>query len=44
VHSGGRLIKLVHTEVGRLRLDAAFAAWPIPAEELARRHHAWIET
>jgi hypothetical protein len=40
VHRGGRLIKLVHTEVGRLRLDDAFAAWPIPAEELARRHHA----
>jgi hypothetical protein len=40
VHSGGRLIKLVHTEVGRLRLDDALARWPIPAEELARHHHA----
>jgi len=39
-HRGGRLIKLVHTEVGRLRLDDAMADWPLPAEELARRHHA----
>ena len=40
VHRGGRLIKLVHTEVGRLRLDDAMALWPLPAEDLARRHHA----
>jgi hypothetical protein len=40
VHDGGRLIKLVHTEVGRLRLDDAAPDWPLPAEELGRRHHA----
>lgn len=40
VHAGGRLRKLVHTEVGRLRLDDAQRDWPIPAESLAERHHA----
>jgi hypothetical protein len=40
VHAGGRLIKLVHTAVGRLRLDDAQRDFPIPVAELARRHHA----
>jgi hypothetical protein len=40
VHAGGRLLKLVHTEVGRLRLDDAQRAFPCPAEALARSHHA----
>lgn len=40
VHGGGRLRKLVHTEVGRLRLDDVASAWPLEAAELARRHHA----
>src|SRR5262249_38237719 len=45
VHSGGRLIKLVHTEVGRLRLDDIARAWPLTSEELAHRHHAsWAAT
>jgi len=38
--AGGKLHKLVHTEVGRLRLEDAQRDWPLPAEELARRHHA----
>jgi hypothetical protein len=40
VHGGGRIRKLVHTEVGRLRLDDLLDAWPLDAAELARRHHA----
>lgn len=40
VHEGGKLWKLVHTHVGRLRLDDVQRAFPMPAEELARRHHA----
>jgi hypothetical protein len=40
VHSRGRLWKLVHTEVGRLRLDDAQRDWPLSTEELARRNHA----
>ncbi len=40
VHAGGRLLKLVHTEVGRLRLDDAQRAFPCRAEALARSHHA----
>jgi hypothetical protein len=45
VHARGKLIKLVHTEVGRLRLDDTQRDFPIPAEELARRHHAgWAAT
>lgn len=40
VHAGGRLRKLVHTEVGRLRLDDAQRDWPMSAELLAERHHA----
>jgi hypothetical protein len=40
VHQHGRLLKLVHTEVGRLRLDDAQRHFPCPASELARDHHA----
>ncbi len=40
VHRAGKIVKLVHTLVGRLRLDDVAADWPIPAEELARRHDA----
>lgn len=40
VHAGGSLRKLVHTEVGRLRLDEAQRLFPCSAEALARAHHA----
>jgi hypothetical protein len=40
VHAGGALLKLVHTEVGRLRLDDARRSFPCSAEALARDHHA----
>src|SRR5262249_4727976 len=40
VHSRGKVVKLVHTEVGRLRLDDAQRAFPCTAEELAHGHHA----
>jgi hypothetical protein len=40
VHAGGTLLKLVHTEVGRLRLDDAQRAFPCTAAELAHAHHA----
>jgi len=40
VHEGGTLRKLVHTEVGRLRLDDVAPTWPLRPEELASRHHA----
>ncbi len=40
VHARGTLLKLVHTEVGRLRLDDAQRAFPCPAEALAHAHHA----
>jgi len=40
VHSEGRLRKLLHTQVGRLRLDDVAPVWPISPQELARRHHA----
>jgi hypothetical protein len=40
VHTEGRLWKLVHTEVGRLRLDDTQRDWPMSAEELAIRNHA----
>lgn len=40
VHDGTRLRKLLHTDVGRLRLEDAQRDWPLSAEELARRHHA----
>jgi len=45
VHGDGRLRKLLHTQVGRLRLEDAARDWPLDAEELARRHHAsWAAT
>jgi hypothetical protein len=40
VHAGGTLTKLVHTEVGRLRLDEAQRMFPCAPEALARAHHA----
>jgi hypothetical protein len=40
VHGDGRLRKLVHTQVGRLRLDDALPDWPITPQELAARHRA----
>ncbi len=40
VHGGGKLRKLVHTAVGRLRLDDALPDWPITPQELATRHRA----
>lgn len=40
VHARGRLHKLVHTSVGRLRLDDAQRDWPLSGEALARRHNA----
>ncbi|HTJ84580.1 MAG TPA: hypothetical protein VL400_22830 [Polyangiaceae bacterium] len=40
VHEAGRLHKLVHTEVGRLRLDDCAPGWPLRPEEIAVRHHA----
>jgi hypothetical protein len=40
VHQGGELRKLVHTEVGRLRLEDAQRRFPCPAADLARDHHA----
>jgi len=40
VHARGTLVKLVHTEAGRLRLDDAQRAFPCPAEALAHAHHA----
>lgn len=40
VHVAGKLIKLVHTEVGRLRLDEAQRLFPCSSEALAHAHHA----
>ncbi|MCC6526534.1 MAG: hypothetical protein IT373_28050 [Polyangiaceae bacterium] len=40
VHAGGKLHKLLHTRVGRLRLDELAPDWPVPVAELASRHHA----
>ena len=40
VHDGDELLKLLHSRVGRLRLDDLSPDWPVTAEELARRHHA----
>ncbi len=45
VHSGNELKKLLHSSVGRLRLDDAARDWPLDAEALARRHDAsWAAT
>lgn len=40
VHQKGRVLKLLHSKVGRLRLDDVAGDWPLSAEELARRHDA----
>lgn len=40
VHRDGKLRKLLHSRVGRLRLDDLAPDWPLSAEELARRHDA----
>lgn len=40
VHDRGKLQKLLHTIVGRLRLDEAQRDWPMPARALAARHNA----
>jgi hypothetical protein len=40
VHAHGKLRKLIHSQVGRLRLDDLAPDWPIAIDELARRHHA----
>jgi len=40
VYEGARLRKLMHTTVGRLRLDEAARDWPLSAAELASRHAA----
>src|SRR5262245_64065939 len=45
VHGNGKLRKLLHSDVGRLRLEDAARDWPLDAEALARRHHAsWAAT
>ncbi len=40
VHERGKLKKLLHTTVGRLRLDDAQRDWPLSARAIAGRHHA----
>jgi hypothetical protein len=40
VHDRGKLKKLLHTVVGRLRLDEAQLSFPMSARSLAARHHA----
>lgn len=40
VHDRGKLKKLLHTTVGRLRLDEAQRDWPMSAHAIAVRHHA----
>jgi hypothetical protein len=40
VHRGGEIVKLVHSKVGRLRLDDVARDWPLDAAQLARRHDA----
>lgn len=40
VHRDGKPVKLMHSQVGRLRIDEATRDWPLDAEELARRHAA----
>jgi hypothetical protein len=38
LHQGGKLRKLLHSRVGRLRLDDLATDWPVTPDELARRH------
>jgi hypothetical protein len=40
LHAGGKLRKLLHSRVGRLRMDDLADDWPVSAEEIARRHDA----
>lgn len=40
VHDRGKLKKLSHTHVGRLRVDEAQRDWPLSAQAIAQRHHA----
>lgn len=40
VHRDGSVIKLVHSKVGRLRLDDVARDWPLSAEQLSTRHDA----
>lgn len=40
VHDRGKLKKLLHTIVGRLRIDEAQRDWPLSAHQIAVRHHA----
>lgn len=40
VHDHGKLKKLVHTMVGRLRLSDAQRDWPLSAQAIAHRHQA----
>jgi hypothetical protein len=40
VHRAGKVVKLVHSRAGRLRLDDLTPDWPVSPEELARRHAA----
>ena len=40
VERNGKLQKLLHSQVGRLRLEEAVADWPLTPEALASRHHA----
>lgn len=40
IHDRGKLQKLLHTQVGRLRIDEAQRDWPLSAHAIAVRHHA----
>jgi hypothetical protein len=40
LHGDGKLLKLLHSKAGRLRLDDVAPDWPVSAAELARRHDA----
>ncbi len=40
LHQHGTLRKLLHSEVGRLRLDDLVDDWPVSTRELAHRHNA----
>ena len=40
IHEHGKLKKLLHTIVGRLRLDEAQRDWPLSAQAIAVRHQA----
>ena len=42
LHEQGKLRKLLHSEVGRLRLDDLIDDWPVSMEVLARRHDASV--